>query len=349
MLNYADNAMMAKVRALYGKRLAAEDYNRLLQSKSVADVASYLRNETAYRDTLAEVKEEMVHRGQLETLVRRRSLNLHMSLLRYSYNDKLFMTMYMMENEVRQLLAAIRFLNAGSMDRYIVELPVYLSRYMAFDLFALAKVTTFDQLLAVLAHSGYHGIVAKFRPMSSERPVDIVGCEKALLEYYYRTLLDMVEADYSGETRDDLNRLLYSQIDYHNLSVAYRQKRYFGYSEKRVRESMLQIRTDTNPERAYGALLNARDEREIDEAMKNSYLSRKFQIDWDGRNKVLSSLLERSQRELAHKTFRFSVKPMIVVISYMFLLEIEISNIVNIIEGIRYQLPAEEIRQLLIV
>jgi V/A-type H+-transporting ATPase subunit C len=61
-VSQADNAVMAKARGLYGKRLKAQDYETLLQKHSVAEIAGYLKNETYYGEALKEVKEELVHR-----------------------------------------------------------------------------------------------------------------------------------------------------------------------------------------------------------------------------------------------------------------------------------------------
>jgi V/A-type H+-transporting ATPase subunit C len=349
MLNYADNALMAKVRALYGSRLREEDYQHLLASKTVAEVAAYLKSDTLYADTLSEVKEELIPRGQLETFVRRHSLNLYTRLIRFSYNDRFFLSMYMMENEIRQLLLAIRFLNAGSMDRYIVALPVYLDKYLSIDLFALAKVRDYDQLLEIVAHSPYYDCIARYRPITSDKPVDIIACEHALLEHFYNTVFEMVEKDYSGATRDDLRAIIGTQVDFHNLQVVYRLRRYFGYSPDRVRKSMLHIKTAISPTLAYDPILYATGREEINEALRNAYVTRKFRIDSSRDSSWLSERLSRSRKALCHKTFRFSTKPMVIVLSYMFLLEIEVQNIVNIIEGIRYQIPAEEIRNLLII
>ena len=349
MRSCADNAMVAKVHALYGGRLRGSDYEKLLQSKSVADVAAYLKNETGYSAILGEVKEELIHRGQLESLVRRRNLNSCMSLLHYSYDDKFFFELYVRENEIRQLLLALRLLNANSMDRYIVALPVYLSRHMSFDLFAVADARSYDDLLAIVSHSSYHAILSRFRPVSADRHVDITACERALEEAYYKTALARVDKYYTGSTQTALRQLLHSKIDYHNLMVAVRLKRYFHFPAQRVRESMVQIKTELSPALAFDEILNARDEHEVADAIHNAYLSRKFKLSADSALSDLSVRLNLSEKNLYHRLFRFSTKPVIVVLSYMFMLEIEVGNIVNIIEGIRYQLPPEEIRSLLIV
>jgi V/A-type H+-transporting ATPase subunit C len=235
------------------------------------------------------------------------------------------------------------------MDRYIVALPVYLDKYLSIDLFALAKIRDYDQLLEIVAHSPYYDIIARFRPITSDRSVDIIGCERALLEYYYGTVLEMVERDYTGDTRDDLRAIIGAQVDFHNLQVVYRLRRYFDYRPEKVRESMLHIKTDVNPALAYDPILNAMGSREIDDALRGAYITRKFRLDWSRDVSWLSAQLNRSRKDLCRKTFRFSTKPMVIVLTYMFLLEIEVRNIVNIVEGIRYQIPSEEIRNLLII
>ncbi|GHU79726.1 hypothetical protein FACS1894191_3180 [Clostridia bacterium] len=348
MINCADNAIMAKVRALYGNRLTEADYTRLLSAKSVSEIAAYLKNDTAYGPILAEIREDLVHRGQLETMIRRRGLDIYMSLVKYSYNDDLFLTIYMMENEIRQLLLAMRFLNAGSMDRYIVALPVYLSRYMSFDLFALARVKSYDELMAVARHSRYYPIIGRFRPATSDRPVNITACEKALMEYYYTALLETVEKRYGGSTKTDLTNLLRGQVAFHNLSVAYRLKKYFGYAPQRIREAMLDVKTDFKAV-AFDSIINADADADLSGLVKELRVIRRYLPDWDSAVREISVNLNRAQRNMSRKSYRFSTKPMVVVVNFMLLLEIEVKNIVNIIEGVRYGVPAEEIRSLIVI
>ena len=45
-------AMSTKARAMFGSRLQANEYETLIQKKSVPEVASYLKNETYFSKTL---------------------------------------------------------------------------------------------------------------------------------------------------------------------------------------------------------------------------------------------------------------------------------------------------------
>ena len=45
-VSYADNAVMAKAHAMYGKRLTKENYNDMLNCKSLVELANYLKTRT---------------------------------------------------------------------------------------------------------------------------------------------------------------------------------------------------------------------------------------------------------------------------------------------------------------
>lgn len=48
------------------------------------------------------------------------------------------------------------------------------------------------------------------------------------------------------------------------------------------------------------------------------------------------------------RNFRFSTNPYVTMLCYTYLAETEVNNIIHIIEGIRYNVPPEEISALLI-
>ena len=63
------NAISAKARAIYGRRLTAADYQELTRQRTVSDVAAYLKANPGYGAYLAGIDEMQIHRGQLELLL----------------------------------------------------------------------------------------------------------------------------------------------------------------------------------------------------------------------------------------------------------------------------------------
>ena len=65
----ASNAVLAKARALYGRRLRAEDYRRLTDCHTMTELANELKALPLYANTLAEVNPTYARRAQLENLL----------------------------------------------------------------------------------------------------------------------------------------------------------------------------------------------------------------------------------------------------------------------------------------
>ena len=64
--------------------------------------------------------------------------------------------------------------------------------------------------------------------------------------------------------------------------------------------------------------------------------------------KYAGDISPRVQYRLAKKNIRFSNNPSVVMVSFMFLSETELMNVISLIEGIRYRLDPKIIKSLII-
>jgi V/A-type H+-transporting ATPase subunit C len=233
--------------------------------------------------------------------------------------------MYVAQIEIGQLLFAMRLLNAGEFAKFIVALPVHVAKYLSVDLFKLAAAKNYDDLLATCERGKYYPILRKFRPTHSGQPIDIPGCEAALLAQYWQELLASARESYQGRTLEAIEKLLYYQIDAHNVNVIYRMKKFF-----KADASKYLVSVPTKMSRATLSALLAAESAE-------------------GLSKTLErhSLAERLR--LNRRMFSTSFEPAVSVMSYVSLLDIEAANVIRIIEGARYGLSPAETRALLIL
>lgn len=333
-------AVMAKVKAMYGKRLTPENYEELLQKKTVGEIASYLKRDTAYGDLLAEVREELVHRGQLESLLRRRKLDIYLRLAKYSHSNDTFLRLFIMNSETDQLLLAIRLIGTRLAEKPTANVPLYLAKYMCFDLFSLATVKTFGELLALLEHTPYYDDLKPFR-----REKDLSACETALLTGYYRRALALVKQRYRGEAEKLLREHLLSQAALYNLVAIYRMKRFFDYPPEEIQKRLIDVEPVIGG-KMYDTLIHSSDASTVLVRLKNIPMLQHFLRD---RQQDIELVMERYQLQSSRKAFRFTTQPILVLLNYMAMLDIEISNLTNIIEGARYRLPTEDVRSLLVI
>ena len=129
------NAVLAKARALYGSRLRADDYRRLMACRTMTELAAALKEYPLYSEALAEVNPQYARRVQLENLLRQSLYTRYDSLCRYdrSAGSKVY-EYFTLCCEVDELTAAMRCLDAGRPGEYLFRLPEFLQQRCCIDL-----------------------------------------------------------------------------------------------------------------------------------------------------------------------------------------------------------------------
>lgn len=344
MTSLSDGAIMTKIKAMYGKRLTEEQYRALIQKKTVAEVAAYLREETGYSEALSAVQPSSIHRGQLENMLRKTRFNRYLSLMRYEFQKESFYNYVVKEVEIDQILQMIRLLNTRRPEEYILQYPAFIEKKAAFSFLALASVRSFDGLLDVLGKTPYANLLRQFRPVGGDL-IDYTRCEVALQSYYYTHLKAQIKKYFSKKTAEQLNEIFDTYIELTNINNILRYKAYFPKaSHSEIRSNMLPT-NDRIPKRFMDELIETPDlDRAREALVRSPYV--KYTNDKD--NIFIEYELNRTRYHLCRNYLRFSRSTATVFVSYMILSMIEIANITTIIEGIRYGVPHEEIEKMVI-
>ncbi|MDE7389579.1 MAG: V-type ATPase subunit, partial [Lachnospiraceae bacterium] len=213
----AANAVLAKVRAKYGRRLTEKDYASLLSCQQVSEIVSYLKNNTYYSTVLAKVNEKEVHRGRLEVILKQKLFDDFYSLCLYTKGAGEHFSKYILEkNEIEQIIHFLTLLSSGSTDEYIFSMPTYFMSHTSLDLERLARATTYDQFYDAVAGSPYAEILAEFRPKASER-INISHAEHKLYTNCYKNLYNSINKYTSGGERKALKEMFNSIMYYTNF------------------------------------------------------------------------------------------------------------------------------------
>mgnify|MGYP002674593708 CR=1 FL=1 len=350
MSNSHNHAVTAKARALYGKRITPEQYKELLHCRSVPDIAAYLKSSTAYAEALHNISESTIHRGQLENMLRRWNFETYTKLYHYvnSSNDNLF-HLIIVEFEIREILRMILLLKAGNPQEYISSLPGFLLSRCKVNLLELAKIRSFDELLKLLEHTEYETILAPFRPTDQEPVIDYISCEHSLFEAYFRHTLHMINKATKGTERQELRRLTGMRIDHLNLRSLFRGKVLFQSDRKQVETRIFPFHRLLSTE-VISELLDAGSKEQFNQIMRRIFESSgAINRMPENKNSFLESYTNRLHYQAAKNYLHLSQNVSVVFYAFFVLSQIEVANLIFIIEGIRYQLPTEEIQKLIIL
>ncbi len=338
------NATVAKIMAIYGKRITPHDYAELINQNCVTDVAEYLKKNTHYKDLLSSVDIRTIHRGMLENLLRRSVFETYIKIIGFEHISKEeFYNYKIVQTEIDEILRCIRHINAKS-DKLIENIPIYMNGLTSFDLIQLAKITDYDKLLDFLHKTPYYDILSGINTDNNGK-VDITKCEILLRTYYINRLKKSL--NFKKDIAGKFIRYLETDIDLINIINAYRLTAFFEENEDTIEKDMLPFygRLSVTKQRyIYSAPTS---EEFINRFSKTFYGRQMLEYNYDVQN------LELSTRRLRYKYAKILLKQSssapLSVYAFTFLLEVEVQNIISIIEGIRYGIDANRIEALIIM
>jgi V/A-type H+-transporting ATPase subunit C len=344
--NFIENATVAKIHTFFGKRLKEDDYKVLVLMKNIWEVAEYLKKNTHYAPIFAEIDPASVHRGYIETLLRKYHFDKGIEWCNFQGIDKQrFYRHHYILREINEILHSIMNLNAGIPSDYIGSLPSYLLKKASFDLLELAKIKDFSQLLGILRNTRYYALLYNV-PYENGR-VDFNICDHRLKNYYISEFLEVIGNDFGGSSRKNLFQIIKSQMDLVNIINIYRMKTYFKMPEEEILKNVISFR---------GRITKAVEQELITAKTSESFLKildkTIYGIGLEEIRDDNSIYFERDLEQLKVKTARRAISSSnSSAVSYycaLYLLEIEVKNLVSILECIRYKKSEMYIQSLLI-
>lgn len=337
-------AVSAKARAKYGKFLTDRDYAGILACQSVPEVMVYLKSHTHFAPVLAEVNERDVHRGRLEQLLRQYLFNEFDTLCRYDSSISAGFSRYVVEKtEVEQIIRFLVLLNANSTEKFIFQFPAFLSKHTSIDVNKLANARDYNEFLNALAETDYYEILKPFEPDEKGR-LPVSDIENKLYGHILRHMLEMIKKKTKGSEQRELTQMFRTINDYSIFSRILRLKKYYNLPSDVIKANMLPEYSSLNP-KIIEQMCEARSSAEVFQIMQSTGCGR--MIGKIGSN-YAGDIIPRVQFRLAKRNIHFSNNPSVVMISFMFLSETELMNVISLIEGVRYQLDPKIIQPLLI-
>lgn len=348
-LKASKNATVAKVRAVYGKRLIENDYYEMASKKKVTDAAEYLKRNTHFSSALANIDTSAVHRGFLESLLNKAYYDEYERLCRFQHlNEEPFYNFLLVRFEIRELLKAILYLNNDSKDVYIESMHAYLLKKAGFDLIELAKAENFRQLLNVIRHTPYYNILKNIEA-DKNGIIPYTRCEVMLRTYYLKWLIETAEQAFGGKSKSALLDQIHVQTDIINIINAYRMKKYFNADSEFLKENMLPFYGRLGREKQSELFESASPEEFLRLLSKTSYGRHIENLDENMDSEQFERELVKLKCSMARRALTFSENAAVSLYSYMYLAEVELNNVINIIECIRYNKSISYIENIIVI
>lgn len=347
--DFSENAITAKIHALYGRRIIRSQYDELCRKRSTSEIAAYLKERTHLSEVLSLVQPATVRSDQLENILHKGRYNKYLDLVKYSTpKTRAFYRSYVLNLvEIQLILQMIRLINIGRTSEFIVSYPAFAESDLRIGLDKLSRVNTYDELLAALEGTEYHDPLLRYRSTDKQNPIiNYAGCEMALMNCYYENLKSIVSKTFSGRTRQEIDDIMAIKIALENSIIGYRLKKYYPeMTPDEIKGYMLNFWREP-PMKVLDAALNCKTAEEYLHTLKNARY-----ISGIGEKEIQSIELgsQAIRSLLSQRYMRRTQQPAVAFICYMFYSEMEIDNIVRIVEAVRYGMDPSEIMQLLVI
>lgn len=344
MSSFSSNAILAKSRAMYGRRLTEQNYLDLINCRSVGEIGSYLKTRTSYADIFEGVSTAGIHRGRLEEMLKKRIFNQYASLCRYEMSiGQEFYRYFILKNDIAQILSFVRLLSIGRPDDYLFSFPAFFNEHTDLDLISLASIDSYAGLLNALSGTEYKEILAPFEK-AAKTARGSLDIEAAMYRYFYLKLWHLANKEFKGSRLEGMLDVLRIQVDMRAVVNLYRLKKMLLADEVLLRQFTIpEISNFT--EKQISMLIESPSADEMLKNLEFTFYGKQLKsIDFEYVEVATHKILNNWSK----KHFRFSTDPTVVMFCYISLAENEIENITHIVEGVRYNVPADKIKAMLI-
>lgn len=339
----SSNAVLAKSRAIYGKRLKSSDYDNLMNCRSINEIVSYLKSNTAYSAAFESANSDMSS-FQVEELLKIDVLKTFEKVSRYENSPRReYYTYYIIKSDIEQIMQFIHCLSIGKPQSYLEVMPPFFNKHSDVDLLRLAGARSFEEMLDALKNTAYHDALKPYAHVFSD-PESYIKIENSLDKILWEKEKQIVDR-YIGREKKLVEKMLSFRHDMDNLVRIYRLKR-FGIIDETSAADYINPYYSAIGKKELNALLGKSTAAEMITVFSDSLYKKHF------KNTEFISI-EDSTRRAVYSVYshelRYSTDPVVVMLCFFFLKENEVNNIIHITEGIRNGVSPEVIKSVLIL
>ena len=339
MLNHSNNVLLTKVRAMYAAGVKGIRYDDLLSCRNISEVLRLLKENSFYSEILNELpeSEDLVHRRDIEKFLKYRFLTVLDIIAKYEkllggyfseyvgcYIDSLFI-LEKLQKVFDLSKSEKRSYNAFSKDFFCVNRK----------LSKINDAKTLDDFFTILDKTSYRRILKISDLNLNKNEVYIKNfVQKRLYEKLYSKLFEGIK-----KTRSGCEKVFRIYLELNNFVMIVRYKRFrSGESDflPEFKDLKLKLESKLKKINIESELFDLLNDSNLHHSIKNISYS------------YLEQLPEKYLYEKCRKNMLVSFDAHSVLISFIQLLKIKISNIIKIIEGTRCSLPQNKIKELLV-
>ncbi len=336
------SGLITKTRAMSSSLLTEEDLKELTELATVSEVIDYLKGTGSY-GPIYRGREGIWHRGQAEEIINRSLITDFEKIYRFAdAGQRQTLSNVFFRYEVNRLKECLKGLFQNEGEGSGIAVDPFWQKHMRCDVDRLNRVESLAELEQALAGTPYHRIFQKLQGAGKKEYADYA---MGLDIFYYSSVYKEVKRRKNSDTKKILLEIYGTHIDWLNILWIYRYRRFYDQTPAELVGILIPHTYRLKKEELMG-MITAADLAERNRILagtayfkgKDAFVRMADEISYQ---EVIGTMYQR-----VSKKYRVSMAP---VLRYLYEKEQEIGRLTTIIEGIRYQLPPKDLRELILV
>lgn len=336
------SGLITKTRAMSGNLLTKEELRQMTELTTVNEAIHYLKGTRSY-GSIFQGQDAIWHRGQAESAIVKSMYQNFEKLYQFSdASQKMAFQYVLFRYEVDILKLCLKsFCQKEQADREIYVDPFFY-KHSRFPMEKVKRASDLQELEQALLGTPYETIFMQMHNSAKARYADYA---MSLDLYYYTCVFKSIRKMRSSDLKRILLEIYGTQIDWLNIMWIYRSKRFYDQTKAELAAATIPYVYRLKKEELKG-LLAASDLAELNKILegtgyfrgKEAFVQMEDEISY---KKIIGAMYRRISQK-----YPVSIAP---VLKYIYEKEQEIERVTTIIEGIRYQLPSREIKDLILI
>lgn len=326
-------ALNAKMKCMYSNNLSREEFEELLRQSNLKEAISFIKSKFPFLENL----NEKMHRKELEQELNNLFIYDILKIFKYLNKNEIEILMqFLSKYELNCVKNVFRNVTTNRDSReYLKNIDNWTTK-MFKNIDGINEITEETAFLELIKSEDYYKVFEEYEEIIENAPLEEI--EVKLDKFYFEKIYKLAK-----KYNKNLLYLIGTEIDLLNVIWIYRSKKYFKYSENEIKEILIPINYKLS-KKNIDDLINSEDfidmKAVLNETKYRKVFSDENRIEYD-KNKYLY--------DINIKLFKTKLFDICTVFCNINLLDIEIKNIINIVEGIRYKLDKSEIQKKIIV
>lgn len=322
-------ALNTKIRGMKGKLLSEDELKELLNESTIEDALDFLKNKYEF---IGEIHD----RSSFEKEIYKLFVFDVLKLMKYlDFKERKLLHEYLLRYEISNIKDVFRHITTKrEIEVELKQIDLWTDNLFK-EIKNIKDVKSENEFIDKIKEEEFYPVFEEYKDELINAPIDKIEVE--LDKFYFKRVFNL----YKDNKR--LKEIIGKEIDLLNIIWIYRSVKYYGYDKSTINELLIPIDYKLS-KKAKESLMEKTSFPEFLQVLNSTIYKNVFNDEKNLEREMYKYLYNLNKKVIKEEMFNICF-----IFSYLSILDIEIKNIINIVEGIRYKIDRQELKKKLIV